>query len=86
MAKSMNLSKPEFAGAAVHSNFLGKQFLEILGLAIATKAAGFEQLGQRYDFSEFLPSKIIYQREFSESHTFFRLKLALDPSISACLP
>jgi hypothetical protein len=47
MVKSMNLSKPEFAGAAVHSNFLDKQFLEILGLAIATKAAGFEQLGQR---------------------------------------
>jgi len=60
--------------------------LEILGLTIATKAAGFEQLGQRYDFSEFLPSKIIYQREFSESHTLFRLKLALDPRKSACLP
>jgi hypothetical protein len=47
MVKSMNLSKPEFAGAVVRSNFLGKQFLEILGLAIAMKAAGFEQLGQR---------------------------------------
>lgn len=63
MVKSMNLSKPEFAGAAVHSNFLDKQFLEILGLAIATKAAGFEQLGQRYDFSEFLPSKILSNRK-----------------------
>jgi hypothetical protein len=64
MAKSMNLSKPEFAGAAVRSNFLDKQFLEILGLAIATKAAGFEQLGQRHDFSEFLPSKILFNCKF----------------------
>jgi hypothetical protein len=36
MVKSMNLSKPEFAGAEVRRSFLGKQFLEILGLAIAT--------------------------------------------------
>jgi len=63
MAKSMSSSKPEFAGAAVLRNFLGKQFLEILGLAIAINAFGIEQLGQRYDFLEFLPSKIIVQRD-----------------------
>ena len=61
----MSSSKPEFVGAAAHRNFLGKQFLEILGLAIAINAFGIEQLGQRYDFLEFLPSKILINRIFS---------------------
>ena len=43
-------------------DFLGKQLFEILGLAIATRPCGFEQLGQRYDFLEFLPSKIPLDR------------------------
>ena len=62
----MSSSKPEFVGAVVHRNFLGKQFLEILGLTIAMYPCGIEQPGQRYDFLEFLPSKILRNRIFGK--------------------
>ena len=60
----MNLSKPEFAGGVVRRNFLDKQLLEILGLAIVIVPKGIDQLRQRYDFLQYLPSKILLNRIF----------------------
>ena len=60
----MNLSKPEFAGGVVRRNFLDKQLLEILGLAIVIVPKGIDQLIQRYDFLKYLPSKILLNRIF----------------------
>jgi len=53
--------------------------LEILGLTIVRVDKGIEQLRQRYDFLQFLPSKINVQRDFRAISHF---SYAHDPTTS----